>query len=196
MAWYIKKNKSKFSIFNSQFSLQGHIPLHSKSTCHYMVARGCAIQKGFTLIELIVVISIIGILSTVLVANFMQVRYKTRDAVRKKDLEQIRLSLESYRTDVGSYPASLYSVAADADCPKGNSISSGSTTYMKEIPCDPREPTKQYYYEAVGSSRLQYVLYACAENENDQTAISDAVITTHCAVADNWNEIGFKVTNP
>lgn len=124
-------------------------------------------QSGFTLIELIVVISIIGILSSLLVANFMNVRYKTRDGVRKKDLEQIRLALETYRIDAGEYPVRIYPTTP-SECTGDSSIQLGSTIYMEKVPCDPSDGTVKYTYTR--TSQLQYDLYACLENSNDQGA--------------------------
>jgi general secretion pathway protein G len=122
-------------------------------------------QKGFTLIELIVVISIIGILSSLLVANFMNVRQKTRDGVRKKDLEQIRLALETYRIDAGEYPVHLYPVTPE-NCTGSDSISYEGIVYMEKIPCDPGSEKPKYEY--VRDSELRYDLSACLENANDQ----------------------------
>lgn len=165
----------KFSIFSLKSS--------NKQSILKALARR---QAGFTLIELIVVITIIGILSTVLVANFMQVRYKTRDSVRKSDLEQIRLALETYRVDMGEYPTSLYA----SGCTSSLSNSSG-TVYMAQIPCDPRDGD-QYHY--VRESALRYNLFACAENENDQDAVDET--TTSACSGGNWNGKIFMYTNP
>ncbi|MDP2672104.1 MAG: type II secretion system protein, partial [Candidatus Daviesbacteria bacterium] len=50
--------------------------------------------RGFTLIELLVAIAIIGILSSFLLSNFVGVRQRARDGVRKSDLRQIQSALE------------------------------------------------------------------------------------------------------
>lgn len=127
--------------------------------------KNSSLTRGFTLIELIVVISIIGILSSLLVANFMNVRYKTRDGVRKKDLEQIRLALETYRIDAGEYPVNIYPISS-SNCSGSDSLQLGSTIYMESIPCDPGDKTLKYDYSR--SSILRYELSACLENSNDQ----------------------------
>ena len=57
------------------------------------------LKKGFTLVELLIVVAIIGILSTLLMANFIGVRQRARDAQRKADLRQIQSALELYRSD-------------------------------------------------------------------------------------------------
>ncbi|MBI2195693.1 MAG: type II secretion system protein [Candidatus Levybacteria bacterium] len=64
-------------------------------------------EKGFTLVELLIVIAIIGVLTTLLMANFIGVRQRARDAQRKSDLRQIQSALELYRSDQGSYPQIL-----------------------------------------------------------------------------------------
>lgn len=62
---------------------------------------------GFTVIELLVVISIIAILTTVGLVSFTQTNKRARDGKRKADLEQIRSALVLYRTDNGTYPTSI-----------------------------------------------------------------------------------------
>lgn len=61
-------------------------------------------QKGFTLIEMIVVVAIIGILTTIVLAALNQARAKARDADRYADLKQVQLALEIYRDVHGEYP--------------------------------------------------------------------------------------------
>lgn len=61
-------------------------------------------QKGFTLVELLVVLALIGILSTLTVLALMNARQKTRDAERVSATSQIRAGLELGFAQLASYP--------------------------------------------------------------------------------------------
>ena len=70
-------------------------------------------NKGFTLVELLVVISLIGILSTLVIANLNSARERARDAQRKSDLRNIQTALRLYYNDNAGYPASSsYNIVA------------------------------------------------------------------------------------
>lgn len=114
-------------------------------------------RKGFTLIELLIAISIIGILSAFLLANFVGVRQRARDGVRKSDLRQIQTALELYRSDQAAYPVSL------PTC--GKPIAVGNIIYMKKVPCDP-STSVSYYYDSPGTHST-YCVRSCLENSND-----------------------------
>ncbi len=60
---------------------------------------------GFTLVELLVTISIIGILASIVYANFGGARASARDDIRKSALKEVQLSLELYKAQNGQYPA-------------------------------------------------------------------------------------------
>ncbi len=63
-------------------------------------------KKAFTLIEVLMVIAIIGVLSSIVLVSVSGVTKKARDAIRKSDLDQISNALEIYQTSHdGRYPA-------------------------------------------------------------------------------------------
>lgn len=66
----------------------------------------CQKKQGFSLIELLVTISIIAVLSAVLVANFMGARERARDAQKIQDLGAVKNALRMYYNDKQSYPDS------------------------------------------------------------------------------------------
>ncbi len=69
------------------------------------------LQAGFTIIELLIVIAIIGILATLVLTNFQGAQAKGRDTVRKNDINSIYQKLEEYYNENGAYPSTV--VAAD-----------------------------------------------------------------------------------
>ncbi|PIZ10368.1 hypothetical protein COY54_01685, partial [Candidatus Falkowbacteria bacterium CG_4_10_14_0_8_um_filter_41_36] len=89
--------------------------------------KSSARLKFFTLIELLIVISIIGIIISISFVSFSNVRQKGRDTKRIADIKLIQKSLEDYYRDEGSYPATLT---------PGQSLigSSSNTIYMQIIP--------------------------------------------------------------
>jgi prepilin-type N-terminal cleavage/methylation domain-containing protein len=63
-------------------------------------------HAGFTLIELMVVITIIALLSSILYASFNDARMMSRDKTRTTSLKELQLSIEFYKSQNGRYPAS------------------------------------------------------------------------------------------
>jgi len=132
-------------------------------------------KHGFTLLELMIVIAIIGILVTIGTFAFLSAQKKARDSRRKSDIDQVAKSLEMYVSDVGRYPAGTTGEGkivgcADATgtvgtCEWGGSFSNTqkSEIYMVKLPKDPTE-SRTYYYERVGNG---YRLYARQENTED-----------------------------
>jgi general secretion pathway protein G len=64
-------------------------------------------MKGFSLVELLVVISIIAIISAFTLPNFMGARDKAKDSARIADMASIKSALRLYYNDYQSYPASI-----------------------------------------------------------------------------------------
>ena len=62
-------------------------------------------QSGFTIVELLIVIVVIGILAALVLNTFQGVQARARDTERKTDLVAISTQLEAYYTDFGHYPS-------------------------------------------------------------------------------------------
>lgn len=63
--------------------------------------------KGFTLIELMIVVSIVGILATIAIPSYQSSLIKARETVLRQDLFTLRELLDHHRADKGKYPPSL-----------------------------------------------------------------------------------------
>jgi general secretion pathway protein G len=99
-------------------------------------ARG---SDGFTLIELMIVVSIIGILATLAVPSYQSSVMKAKEAALRQDLSTIRDVLDQHKADQGKYPPSLLALV-DAGYLRGipKDPFTGATTTWQEI-SDPVE---------------------------------------------------------
>jgi prepilin-type N-terminal cleavage/methylation domain-containing protein len=118
-------------------------------------------KAAFTLIELLIVITIIGILAVALVPRISQGPARARDVARKADLQNIASALELYFADNSSYPDNT-STTWDAD------IASylGGTT--------PTDPSGTAYDYVVGSAFTTYAVVATLEID---TATGDNILS-------------------
>ena len=80
-------------------------------------------QSGFTLLELMIVISIIIILAIIVLPQYQKTVLQARESVLKDDLAQMRKLLDQYAADKGQLPQSLDDLA--------------SSGYLREVPVDP-----------------------------------------------------------
>lgn len=119
-------------------------------------------NKGFSLVELMVVIAIIGILTAIVTTNFSQSKAKSRDAKRVSDLAQIQLALELAFDRCRVYPSTPLVVI--------NPVCSGRplSDFISVIPRDSNG--SEYFY---GVQNFDYVLGA--QLETDSGVLDDDV---------------------
>ena len=127
-------------------------------------------EKGFTLIEMLVVIAIVGLLSSVVVVGLGGAREKARDARRLADLRSLQNQVElAYQTSTG-YP----------------SVSGGGSTVINmtdpNLTPDTGPQNDDYYYYATttGGLTLTYQFGACLEGPKPAGGVTCA--TTFSAI--------------
>ncbi len=120
-------------------------------------------RRGFTLVELLIVIATVGILAAgaIFVIDPVTQFQKARDAQRKSDLSQIQKAFETFYQDYGKYPDTLNYKIKKID--EAISIEWGNSwlPYMNVLPKDPSSSKNYVYYST--SSGQTYYLYASLE---------------------------------
>ena len=142
-------------------------------------------RRGFTFVELLIVIAIIGVLSALLFSNFTGARERARDTKRKSDFMQIKNALRLWYNDFQRYPDTggvqsggagttlkgCGTSASFTDCDWGTTFINGSTVYMNEVPKDPvNDATNYYIYQqgnALDSTSNAFQLTTTLENISD-----------------------------
>ncbi len=117
-------------------------------------------RKGFTLIEIMIVVVIIGILGAIIVPTFMSRPDQARVTAAQTDLRSIAAALDLYRLDNYQYPSSEQGLEALVSRPSGfpEPKNYNPDAYIKALPTDPWG--SPYVYERSGAAFNLYSLGA------------------------------------
>lgn len=121
-------------------------------------------RTAFTLIEMLVVISLIGILAGVALVSFTSIQKQARDTTRKSDLKQYQTAFENYASkNNGVYP--IYAVATTIPA------SGGLCTPLNIGTCflDPKNVSPYLYRYISDASGINYVLWGGLEKNTTTT---------------------------
>ncbi|MDO8576949.1 MAG: prepilin-type N-terminal cleavage/methylation domain-containing protein [Candidatus Daviesbacteria bacterium] len=135
-------------------------------------------SKGFTLVELLITISIISVLAAIGLVVYSSVIKQGRDSKRQSDLRSIQSALEQYYADQFSYPSAPLPVS-----PNPLKSPNNLKTYINQMPSDPNS-SRRYYYAITGTS---YELCAALEISPNPAQSCGGSCGSNC---------NFKVTPP
>ena len=129
-------------------------------------ARNRRVARGFTLLELMIVISIIIILAAITLPQYQRTIVATREAVLRDDLSKMRSLIDQFAADKGRLPQSLDELATEG--------------YMREVPNDPFTGAKDWAVTTgedpnsnEGQSGMTDIHSSSAEVSTEGTAYSE-----------------------
>jgi general secretion pathway protein G len=126
------------------------------------VARGAA--RGFTLIEIMVVVVIIGLLAAVIVPTVISKVDEAREAKAKEDIRALEAALLEFRLDNSKYPTTEQGLAALTTQPTDPSIRHWRPGgYIQRISKDPWG--YDYHYENPGTHGKEFDLYTLGADD-------------------------------
>lgn len=117
-------------------------------------------RKGFTLIEIVIVLGILGVLFSLLFIGFTGVQVNARDTRRRGDIDQINTAIQQYRQDNGQYPA------AESYDALITILQSEGLIQSRLV--DPRDGIAGFGYQ-YGSDGTYYALWAALESDFNGT---------------------------
>jgi len=129
-------------------------PLPSPLNVSHKTIRRKATQSGFTLIEIMVVVVIIGILASVVVPRIMDNPDKARTAKAKNDIRALESAMDLYRLDNYTYPSTDEGLDALITAPSSSPANWKQGGYIKKLNNDPWG--NDYLYDNDGGNIVIY----------------------------------------
>ena len=129
------------------------------------VKRRLHSQRGFTLLEMMIVVSIIAILAGILIPNFTHARAQAQTAACEANLREIATAFELYFADNQVYPAGSNTKIV------ANTIASGGVDYLNTVPQDPSAltPGANYTFTSSATSNPPSYVITCPGSHEPQT---------------------------
>lgn len=157
-------------------------------------------KKGFTLIEILIVVAIIAILASVILVGLGPTQEAGRDARRVSDLAEVQNGLELYYNACGNYPGpttgcGVAAIVAPGYANMALSLKAVASLGINSVPNDPANTgTHVYKFGTTGGSATHYVLQATLENASG-TVFSSYTAPANLSTNDAAGDTGLPCTD-
>lgn len=141
-----------------------------------IVNHQSSIAKGFTLIELMIVVVILGLLATIVMPKILNRPEQARRVKAKVDIRNIQSALAYFRTDVGRFPSTSEGLEALVTNPGIQGYNSDG--YLERVPMDPWN--HKYVYISPGIKSKDYDLKSYGKDGEEGGAGDDSDV-------ESWN---------
>jgi general secretion pathway protein G len=111
-------------------------------------------KKGFTMIELMIVVVILGILAAIVVPRFIGREEEARVTAARVQISNFETALDMFRLDNGFYPSTEQGLSSLVEEPSSGREPRGWKQYLARIPTDPWG--NEYVYISPGSEGRDY----------------------------------------
>ncbi|PCI89742.1 hypothetical protein COB18_02965 [Candidatus Kaiserbacteria bacterium] len=119
-------------------------------------------KRGFTIIELLVVMAIIAMLASVILVAFSTIQTKSRDTRRIEDVRELQKALSMYYIDNNRFPAAVTPIDVDGtDALSTALVASGA---ISAVSGDPVKPDYNYTYQSTNIGI--YTITFCLETDS------------------------------
>ena len=149
-------------------------------------------QKGFTIVELLIVIVVIAILAAITIVTFSGLQGRGKDSRRTSEIGSIQKLLELYHADNGGYPmcGSNTAYVPPETNNTYNSVSNCLTSslvpkYTSSLPVDPVNSGSNIYFYAVGYQKIGGTNYT--NNHTDNYIIATKLDTVASPTFSGWS---------
>lgn len=120
-------------------------------------------KKGFTLVEIMVVVVIIAVIAAISLPNFNRIAVTNSTAKAKADIKSLQMAVENYYlNNKSAYPAAL------AD------ITTAVPAIVRSLPADPFSSSKAVYGYSRSPGAKYYVIYSVGPAGNGSVSVTDA----------------------
>ena len=167
-----------------------------------MIVHSDKYKRGFTLIELVIVVSVIAVLSGVSIFAMREARTSGRNAKRQADLAQIASGLELYKADCNFYPNALPAVNDPLSGDTDPCTLPATNVYIQAMPSDPDGSAYVYTPRPVdchtSDNCRQFCVWTLLETTGPATIPAPAFCMSVCAPLPSCGGVpcNFCVTNP